>query len=146
MTNQYFLARLAGHDPNLRAADADRERVAERLRTSHAEGRLDTTELQQRIERCYDAKTMGELSELVRDLPHPDDVERRPLAWAAARRMRLAPLAALLLALILVSSLAGHHHGGSWLWVPVVFLVWRMSWWRRRRWYAGARRAPGDWV
>jgi hypothetical protein len=146
MTNQYFLARLAGHDPNLRAADADRERIAERLRKSHVEGRLDTTELQQRIERCYDAKTMGELSELVRDLPRPDEGRQRPLSWPPPWRLRFSPLVALLLFAIVVSSLAGHHHGGGWLWIPFLFLLWRMSWWRRRRWHAGARRSGDDWV
>ena len=41
MTSQYFLNRIAGQDPNLRAGDADRERVAGRLRKAHAEGRSD---------------------------------------------------------------------------------------------------------
>src|SRR5262249_2818389 len=65
MTNQYLWARIAGPDPNLRAADADRERVAERLRAGHAEGRLDIDELQERLERCFESKTLGELRELV---------------------------------------------------------------------------------
>ena len=69
MTDQYFLDRFARRDASIRAADADRERTAERLRTAHAEGRLDLTEFQERLERCYEAKTFGQLGELVRDLP-----------------------------------------------------------------------------
>lgn len=52
-----------GSDPKLRAGDRDRDAVAENLRIQHAEGRLDTDELQHRIGRCYDAKTLGALSD-----------------------------------------------------------------------------------
>jgi hypothetical protein len=145
MTNQYFLTRIAGRDLNLRAADADRERVAERLRNSHAEGRLDLAEFQQRLERCYEAKTLGELGELVRDLPRQGEQdEPRSFRWFRPWRWRLAPLAPVLIALIAVSAATGHHV--FWLWIPVVFLFWRMSWWRRRQWLAGARRGPADWI
>ena len=56
-------------DPNQRAADADREKTSERLRRHHAEGRLDAEEFQERVDRCYQAKTLGELDQLVTDLP-----------------------------------------------------------------------------
>jgi Flp pilus assembly protein TadB len=147
MSNQYLWDRLAGRDPTLRAADADRERVAERLRTSHAEGRIDMDEFQQRLERCYDAKTFGELGELVRDLPRQNELDaRRSLGWSRPWRWRLALFAPILIALIVVSAATGHEHHVSWLWIPVVFLVWRMSWWRRRRSWAGTRRGPNDWI
>jgi Flp pilus assembly protein TadB len=147
MTNQYLWDRLAGRDPNLRAADADRERIAERLRKSHAEGRLDMDEFQQRLERCLEARTFGELSELVRDLPRQDDQdERRSIAWSRTWRWRLVLLAPILLAVILVSAATGHQDHVFWLWIPVVFLLWRMSWWRRRRSWAGTRRGSNDWI
>ena len=145
MTNHYSWARLAGPDPDLRAADADRERVAERLRSSHAEGRLDMTEFQERLERCYESKTLGQLRQLVRDLPRQDEPEeRRSVSLIRAWRWRLGPLAPLLIALIVISAATGHHHV-LWLWIPVWFLVWRMWWPRRRRW-AGPRRGPDDWL
>jgi hypothetical protein len=53
----------------LRASDADRERVADILREAFAEGRLDMDEHTQRIEAAYAAKTLGELEPLTRDLP-----------------------------------------------------------------------------
>ena len=146
MTNQYLWDRLAGRDPKLRAADADRERIAERLRKSHAEGRLDMDEFQQRLERCLEARTFGELSELVSDLPRQDDRdERRSLGWSRTWRWRLVPLAPILIALIVVLAATGHEHDVSWLWIPVVFLLWRMSWWRRRRSWAGTRRGWDQW-
>lgn len=145
MTNQYFLNLIAGRDPDLRAADADRERAAERLRKGHAEGRLDTDEFQQRLEQCYEAKTLGQLGELVRDLPRQDEPqERHSLGWFPWRS-RLAPLALVVIALLLVSAASGHHHV-SWLWLPLLFLFWRIGGWRRRRGMAGTRRPPNDWI
>jgi hypothetical protein len=57
--------------PELRAGDADRERVAERLRDALAEGRLDMEEFQERLDVVYRAKTYGELEPVTRDLPAP---------------------------------------------------------------------------
>ncbi|MBL1080412.1 DUF1707 and DUF2154 domain-containing protein [Streptomyces actinomycinicus] len=55
--------------PDLRASDADRERVAEVLRDALAEGRLDMDEFEERLEAAYKARTYGELAPLTRDLP-----------------------------------------------------------------------------
>jgi len=145
MTNQYFLDRIAGRNPNLRAADADRELTAARLREGHAEGRLDMDEFQQRLERCYQAKTVGELDELVRDLPrHDERVERASPGWFRPSGFRLAPFAAIVIGLIVISAAIGHHL--FWLWIPLVFLFLRMSWWRQRRSWAGTRRGPNGWT
>ncbi len=56
-------------EADLRASDADRDRVAEILREAMAEGRLDPEEHAERIEAVYRAKTLGELEPVVRDLP-----------------------------------------------------------------------------
>ncbi|CCK29774.1 hypothetical protein BN159_5395 [Streptomyces davaonensis JCM 4913] len=55
--------------PELRASDADRERVAEILREALAEGRLDMEEFGERLDATYQAKTYGELTPITRDLP-----------------------------------------------------------------------------
>lgn len=145
MTNQFLWDRIVGRDPNLRASDADRERIAERLRKGHAEGRLDTDEFQERLERCYEAKTLGELGQLVRDLPREDELEqRRSPGPLRPRRWRLAHLVPILIAFVLVCALASHHV--FWLWIPLLFVFWRMSWWRRRRRWAGHRSGSGDWI
>jgi Domain of unknown function (DUF1707) len=144
MTNQYLWERIAGRDPNIRAADADRERTAERLRKSHAEGRLDLDEFQQRLERCYAAKTLGQLGELVRDLPRQDELDERPSSGRfLPSGLRVAPLASIVIALIVISAAIGHHH--TLLWIPLVFLFWRMFWSPRRRSWAGTRRGPHGW-
>lgn len=55
--------------PDLRASDADREQVAERLRDALAEGRLDMEEFGERLEATYKARTYRELEPITRDLP-----------------------------------------------------------------------------
>ncbi|MER5993066.1 DUF1707 SHOCT-like domain-containing protein [Streptomyces viridosporus] len=55
--------------PDLRASDADRERVAEILRDALAEGRLDMEEFEERLDATYRARTYGELAPITRDLP-----------------------------------------------------------------------------
>jgi uncharacterized protein DUF1707/cell wall-active antibiotic response 4TMS protein YvqF len=54
---------------DIRASDADRDRIADILRDALAEGRLDAEEHSERIDAVYSAKTVGELEPLVRDLP-----------------------------------------------------------------------------
>jgi hypothetical protein len=52
-----------------RAADADREAIAERLRIAAGEGRIELWELDERLGQAFRAKTYGELATLVEDLP-----------------------------------------------------------------------------
>jgi Domain of unknown function (DUF1707) len=71
-------------DPRIRASDADRDRVAALLREHHAAGRLTAEEFHDRMDKALDAKTLGELDELMADLPAidlyrlPDESLRRP--------------------------------------------------------------------
>ncbi|GIG57522.1 hypothetical protein Lfu02_18940 [Longispora fulva] len=66
--------------PELRAADADRERVAEKLRTALNEGRLDLSEFDERLQAVYAAKTYAELAPITADLPGPVPVAQAQLA------------------------------------------------------------------
>ena len=52
----------------MRVSDADRHKVAELLREAAGDGRLDLTELDERLEAAYAAKTYGELVPITRDL------------------------------------------------------------------------------
>ena len=72
--------------PGLRASDADRERLAAELRDHAVAGRLDTDELEQRLQATYGARTLDELTELRRDLP------ATPEQLALAHRERRAQL------------------------------------------------------
>jgi hypothetical protein len=122
-------------DPNLRAADTDREATGERLRRHHAEGRLDTEEFQERIDRCYQAKTVGELEQLVSDLPPEPTSEGR----FHLQRLRMIPLVPIVIAIAVISAVTGGHHGhfGLWLLIPLFFglrfWLWRHGPWGMRR-------------
>ncbi|MBB6118539.1 DUF1707 SHOCT-like domain-containing protein [Nocardiopsis algeriensis] len=56
---------------HIRASDAERDKVAERLREALAEGRLTPVEHEERLDTLYRAKTIGELAPIVSDLPEP---------------------------------------------------------------------------
>ena len=59
-------------DPKIRASDEDRDRIVSLLREHHAAGRLTAEEVNERLDKAYAAKTMGELDELMVDLPAMD--------------------------------------------------------------------------
>jgi hypothetical protein len=84
----------------LRAADADREKVAEQLKAALDEGRLSLQEYDDRVRDAYAAKTYQELLVLLTDLPKPGlgtaDVTARRLA-EERRRARRLPTALLVL-------------------------------------------------
>ena len=86
----------------VRAADMDREETVEILRRAAAEGRLDPLELEARTDTAYLAQTIGELRELIADVPPgapatgllptvSPDVASAP-RWRAARRRRVSLL------------------------------------------------------
>jgi Domain of unknown function (DUF1707) len=102
--------------PKMRAGDADRELVAESLRKHHADGRLDTDELQERLGSCYHARTLAELDNLLSDLPRefPATSHRRhQLGWWGR-----APVLAITV-LVALAVLAPDHHRHP----PVAFLA-----------------------
>lgn len=53
----------------MRASDGDRERVVQALQEQVGEGRLTLQEFEERSTAVYEAKTVGELRELLTDLP-----------------------------------------------------------------------------
>jgi len=53
----------------LRASDAERERVAQILHNAMGEGRLTIAELDERLQQVYAAKTLGDLVPMTADLP-----------------------------------------------------------------------------
>jgi hypothetical protein len=60
------------YDPNIRASDTDRDRAAALLREHHAAGRLTPDEFNDRLDRAFAAKTVGEVHSLLTDLPSID--------------------------------------------------------------------------
>lgn len=131
--------------PDLRASDADREQVAERLRQAATEGRLGADELDERLGAALSARTYGELDLLVADLPDRTAASlRRSPETARLRSMMVAGLALTVALVVLgqaIGVLAGHVHpgdwrGGTWRGAPLIWLAWLALAWRvvaRRR-------------
>jgi hypothetical protein len=109
------------YDPSIRASDADRDRVATLLREHHAAGRLTAQEFGERLDKAFQARTVGELDELLKDLPGID-LYRLPDA-PLIRQPRQA------------QARGGHGRSaawrvvwGSWFTVTLVcFVVWALS-------------------
>lgn len=71
--------------PDLRASDADRERVSDVLRDALVEGRLQLAEFESRLEKAHTARTHGELERIVHDLPVPASTEQRAVVAPSGR-------------------------------------------------------------
>jgi DUF1707 SHOCT-like domain len=83
----YLLSRHMARTSTLRASDADREAVTNRLHEAAVEGRLEPEELEERLHLALRARTYGELRRLLADLP------AKPAAWDRRRSRGYAPLA-----------------------------------------------------
>jgi Flp pilus assembly protein TadB len=73
---------------SLRASDADRDAVTDRLHQAAVEGRLEPDELEERVHAALRARTYGELTPLVADLPPDGEV-----GWSHSRGAPLARVA-----------------------------------------------------
>ena len=100
-------------DDRFRASDADRDRVADALREHYAAGRLSADELDERLTTALSARTLGELNQVLTDLPGPGRVlqpggwrppQSAPVWVTVRRRPRVAPL--VLLALLVDAGAA----------------------------------------
>jgi hypothetical protein len=84
----------------LRAADTDRQQIADQLKAALDEGRLSLHEYDDRVAGAYNARTYAELLVLVQDLPRPGlsaaEVHARRAA-DARRESRRIPVALLVL-------------------------------------------------
>jgi hypothetical protein len=97
----------------VRASDAERDEVIERLRVHAGDGRLSVEELDERVARAYELRTRAELAGLLRDLPEAPAPAReaRPARRASsdlAEHVRVYVLVNLLLVGIWLASGAGY--------------------------------------
>ena len=73
-----------GPRPEMRASDADRDRVIDVLRVAAGEGRLTPDEFEERMQAVLSARTFGELAAFTADLPPSSPGRYVPSAVAAA--------------------------------------------------------------
>jgi hypothetical protein len=93
------------HDslPELRASDADRERVVEVLRRAASDGQLTVDELEERVPMAYAARTRKELERLTADLSTGPRHEAASSSGDAGEGTRWV-----------VSIMGGHDKRGRW--------------------------------
>jgi Domain of unknown function (DUF1707) len=146
------LSEMARHG-SLRASDADREQVVDRLRSAAGEGRLAAPELEHRVGTALAARTYGELDATIADLPGPR--RQRRTAVSALRAHPVLLLAAIPVVLVAVALLAAITVASLAI-AAVLFIIGR-----RRTMYLGPgafllrhgagargptdRRSPGQW-
>jgi hypothetical protein len=93
--------------PELRASDADREAVVERLRTAAMEGRLDAEELEERVSAAYGARWESELERLTADVTPLAVSPPLPPVFVQPRTKRINPyaIASLVMSLLWIAWL-----------------------------------------
>jgi hypothetical protein len=114
---------MAVRPATLRASDADRDAVADRLRRAAIEGRLDPYELDERLDAALSAKLYGELDRLVADLPGTPATPRPRRKPAAGVAFAVACRVAFVLALICVLAVAVAATVAWWLLIALIWLV-----------------------
>jgi hypothetical protein len=103
----------------VRVGDAERDRVGELLRKHAAAGRLDTDELDERLERAYRARYAAELATVLDDLPP----EPEPQPRARPRRPAGPGYTLALPVLVLLLVAAAAITGAWWL----LWLIWPLA-------------------
>jgi uncharacterized protein DUF1707 len=111
----------------IRAADADRERVATAVQTAGSEGRLTLEEVEERLTHVYDARFTDELATLTADLPRPAPARPGfPLTRAALRRhpaLRLHLAVVVAIAVLAIVRWAVLGAGFFWPAFPIFWLA-----------------------
>jgi len=108
-------------DSSLRASDAERSDVADRLSRHFAEGRLDETEFKARLDCAMGATTRGDLAGLFDDLPRLADEHPEH----HSRRRRVIPFLLLLILAATAASWSFSMFHVPWVLLAVVGLfVW----------------------
>jgi hypothetical protein len=127
---------MSKHD-SLRASDADRDAVIDRLREAAGEGRLEPEELEQRIDGALRARTYGDLAELLADLPGDGRVylpragwRTIPIAQSALLGAGLVVAVTIALALVALAVVLVLATAAWWIALILFWLAFRSS--RRR--------------
>jgi hypothetical protein len=116
---------MPSDDPNLRASDDDRDRTASLLREHHAAGRLTPDEFQERLDATFEAKTLGQLQELLADLPA---IDLYHLPEQSMRRSQHEPASHPAVPEHSRLSPAWRHHWASWASTSLVlFVIWLIT-------------------
>jgi hypothetical protein len=135
-STQQWTRRIRYADQNIRVSDADRNAVAEQLGGHYADGRLDQAEFDERISRTMAAKTRGDLTGLLDDLPDPGPAGAPGTAgpggpqvpYVRPRHRSGALRSLILLAIVIVVCSTAWHAMNSFFffnipWFPIAVIV-----------------------
>jgi hypothetical protein len=123
---------------SLRASDADRDAVVERLREAAGEGRLEPDELEERVGSALRARTYGQLARLVADLPRSPSRRRGHTSPVARYGLVGAGLiGAVVVALVVVAVVAVLVLAAAAWWLACV-VFWAFCCGSRRRLASGS--------
>jgi len=116
--------------PQIKASDADRDAAVAALSEHFQAGRLTTEELEERTGQALAARTLGQLDELMADLPAPrpaaasvPDAPRRP--GCPVLMPLVVPVAVLAILAVVLATSTGIHAWGVWWVIPVALLIAR---------------------
>ena len=132
--------RGASVERNLRASDADRERVARSLSDHGAAGRLTTEELEERLARALEARTLGDLEDLMADLPVERGSHRVEARREAARRGFREHLRTYLMVMVLLVTIWALT-GMGYFWPVWPMVGWGIGLWSHAACVPSRRRA-----
>lgn len=114
--------------PDLRASDTERDAAASELSAHYQAGRLDQAEFDDRLTQVFQAKTRGDLIELLADLPLQPvtmpalpEPEPDPEQSAVPAGFWLLPLVVPLM-LVAIASIGAASRGGNG--AGALFLLW----------------------
>src|ERR1700751_449380 len=123
-------------DQPMRASDAERQAVADRLAEHFSSGRLDQAEFDERVSRAMAAKTRGDLDGLFDDPPDPEPPGGSRNARASARAVPYRPRRRsgfgrmLLLVVVVIAALSIVSHVLTafafyvpWFWIAALVAV-----------------------
>jgi Domain of unknown function (DUF1707) len=124
-------------DTHLRASDAERNEVADRLSRHYADGRLDQAEFKARLDRAIGATTRGDLEGLFDDLPRLETEAPPP---TRRRHRRLITLVAIVVLIAVAGGVTYPMAHVPWLLFALIGVV---LWHRAGRHHSG-RSAPSE--
>jgi Flp pilus assembly protein TadB len=144
---RYRSGRAMSSHHSLRASDADRDAVVDRLREAAGEGRLEPDELEQRVDGALRARTYGDLAELLADLPVDGRMPSPRARWRTDPLARSAVFGAGLLvaviaafAVVVVVAMLVLATAALWICLVLCWLVCR-GLRRRQVWGPAGRRS-----
>jgi Flp pilus assembly protein TadB len=105
----------------IRASDADRDAVTERLQQAAVEGRLEHWELEERLGAALRARTYGDLDRVLRDLPGTPRGSRSVARVSFALVLRVAVVLAIVSAIVVAAVVTA----AWWIVCAIVWLTLR---------------------